>query len=218
MTLSPPTPVVLVSARMPLTGTPHLLTRTPHPPGGLVVTLALLRAHWQLLALMLAVALATAVLVTVNRQTRRPCLPVTLPAVPPVPPAPLPSMPVRKRPAAPPPVRETAARRAAETLVATMPTPLWPMALARAVRLLARGDSARETEVRRHLRLSRTLLTGAAPAEAETVRRAAVDQWSLAFTALRGRDAHTPALLNAFSDTFTHLLATAVPPQDRGPR
>ncbi|MEV4091770.1 hypothetical protein [Streptosporangium saharense] len=215
MTLSPPTPVVLVSARMPLTGTPHLLTRTPHPPGGLVVTLALLRAHWQLLALMLAVALATAVLVTVNRQTRRPCLPVPLP---PMPPAPLPSMPTRKRPAAPPPVRETAARRAAETLVATMPTPLWPMALARAVRLLARGDAAREAEVRRRLRLSRTLLTGAAPTEAETVRRAAVDQWSLAFTTLRGRDAHTPALLNAFSDTFTHLLATAVPPRNRGTR
>ncbi|MER7134649.1 hypothetical protein ABT338_37265, partial [Streptosporangium saharense] len=150
MTLSPPAPVVLVSARMPLTGTPHLLTRTPHPPGGFVVTPALLRAHWQLLALVLAIALATAVLVTVNRQTRRPCLPV------PLPPAPLPPVPVRKRPAAPPPVGETAARRAAETLVATMPTPLWPMALARAVRLLARGDSAREAEVRRRLRLSRT--------------------------------------------------------------
>ncbi|MER7133770.1 hypothetical protein, partial [Streptosporangium saharense] len=62
------------------------------------------------------------------------------------------------------------------------------------------------------------LLTGAAPVEAETVRRAVVDQWSLAFTTLPGRDPRTPALLNAFSDTFTHLLATAVPPRDRGPR
>ncbi|MFF4412259.1 hypothetical protein ACFYY8_06970 [Streptosporangium sp. NPDC001559] len=237
MTTSPlPAPVALVSVRMPMTVTPHLLTRTPHPPSGpttFLVTLGLLRTHWQLLALMLAVAIATAVLLTVNRQARRPRLltPTTelltfLPAEPSSASAPLPSAltapaprPVRKKKDnSLPPVKETAARRAAEILVATMPTPLWPMARARAVRLLARGDSAREAEVRRRLNLSRTALAEAAPAETETVHRAVVQQWNLAFIATRGRDPHTPALLHAFSDTFAHLLVTAVPGRDPDPR
>ncbi|GAA3129531.1 HPP family protein [Streptosporangium carneum] len=215
--------VAAVAIALALTSAGMLLTDTTHPPGGattLIVALGLLRTPWQLLILMAAVTVTTAVLIAVNRLARRP-YPLWAPALPvALPPdgtAPLPAgRPVGKRGRHP--VRETAAREAAETLVATMPTLLWPMARARITRLLARGNAAREAELRRRLDLSRGTLMSTTCHDTEATRHAVADQWSLVFAAASRADAHVPALLHAFSDVFAHLLTTAVSPQARGAR
>ncbi|MEV7006695.1 HPP family protein [Streptosporangium sp. NPDC051022] len=218
--------VAAVAIAIALTSAGMLLTDATHPAGGattLIVALGLLRTPWQLLVLMAAVTVTAAMLITVNHLARRP-YPLWAPApapAPPLPPAgtvPLaagkavgrasagkasrPGRAERRQ------VRETAAREAAETLAATMPTPLWPMARTRIVRLLARGDAAREAEFRRRLNASRTALVSAPAADAEAARRAVVDQWSLTFTTVPRADRHAPAPLRAFSDTFAHLLTT----------
>ncbi len=231
--------VAAVVIALALTSAGMLLADSTHPPGGattLIVALGLLRTPGQLLVLMAAVTVTTAVLIVVNRLARRP-YPLWAPLPGARPPAAEGARPPARRTAAwrgaarNLPARETgardavvrgagardvAARKAAETLAATMPGALWPMARTRITRLLARGDAVREAEFLRRLDASRAALLGAAACDAASARCAVVDHWSLVLAGFARADVCAPALLHAFSDSFAYLLGTLARARDRG--
>lgn len=95
-------------------------------------------------------------------------------------------------------LRRSAARQAAQILVTTMPTRLWPLARVRITRLLGKGDAVRERLLVQELELARAaVLTSDSGDDA-------ADRWLAEFVDLA--DHYAPLELRSFTDTFEYLL------------
>jgi hypothetical protein len=104
--------------------------------------------------------------------------------------------------------RGATAARAAEVVVASMPTMLWPAVMTRVAVLLGRGDGVREREVARRLEESRARMSGAATEAG--IRGEITLRWRQELTAAGAGD-HAATDLDAFVDAFSYLLEVTAP-------
>jgi hypothetical protein len=104
-------------------------------------------------------------------------------------------------------VQMAAARQAAQILITAMPTQLWPIARARATRLLGNGNALKEQALLQELEASRItiLINGISR---PVTRQAVTDKWMGEFAERSNHDPCTPMELRAFSDALAYLLET----------